>query len=260
MTKKLSVAVSVVLSLGTLFAAPAMAQDTTPPVATVESLQTPSGLLDLTPNDRITRLYRAALGREPDADGHAYWVQQIANGVPLTTLTRALIESEEAKLRSSGDTLRDAYLWALGREPDEAGYAYWIQFDTVHAVLLISDSAEHRSITGAEVVMDPSIAEELAPSVPSGWVNAGHGVYVPPVLLAIRWCESQDNYLAANRRSSARGAYQFLASSWASYGHARRYGVFEAHMATPAQQDEAALLTWQREGTRPWNSSRSCWS
>lgn len=94
---------------------------------------------------------------------------------------------------------------------------------------------------------------------PSGWVDAGHGVYVPPILLSIRWCESRDDYLAANRRSSARGAYQFIRSSWRSYGHAARYGVTQAHHATPAQQDEAAVLTWQRDGTRPWNASRHCW-
>lgn len=97
------------------------------------------------------------------------------------------------------------------------------------------------------------------PAHPEGWVDAGHGVFVPPVLLQIRYCESRDNYTAANPASSARGAYQFLRSSWAAYGHADRYGVSEAHLASPAQQDEAALLTWERDGTRPWNASRHCW-
>lgn len=97
------------------------------------------------------------------------------------------------------------------------------------------------------------------PAHPDGWVDAGHGVFVPPVLLQIRYCESRDNYTAANPASSARGAYQFLRSSWAAYGHADRYGVSEAHLASPAQQDEAALLTWERDGTRPWNASRHCW-
>jgi len=93
----------------------------------------------------------------------------------------------------------------------------------------------------------------------NGYVDAGHGVFVPPVLLSIRWCESRDNYTAANPSSSARGAYQFLTGSWAGYGHADRYGVSQAHLATPAQQDEAALITWERDGTRPWNASRHCW-
>jgi len=93
----------------------------------------------------------------------------------------------------------------------------------------------------------------------NGFVNAGHGVFVPPILLEIRRCESGGNYQAANPYSSARGAYQFLTGSWAAYGHAARYGVSQAHLATNAQQDEAALITWQRDGTRPWNASRHCW-
>ena len=106
---------------------------------------------------------------------------------------------------------------------------------------------------------EPPTTEPPTTEHPDGWVDAGHGVYVPPVMLQIRYCESRDNYTAANPSSSARGAYQFLKSSWAAYGHADRYGVSEAHLATPAQQDEAALLTWQRDGTRPWNASRHCW-
>jgi len=93
-----------------------------------------------------------------------------------------------------------------------------------------------------------------------GWVDTGNGVLVPPVLLAIRWCESRDDYQAANPSSSARGAYQFLSGSWSAYGHADRYGVSTADQASRAQQDEAALLTWERDGTRPWNASRTCWS
>jgi hypothetical protein len=101
---------------------------------------------------------------------------------------------------------------------------------------------------------------ETEPPADPAYVDAGNGVMVPPVLLAIRFCESTDNYTAANPSSSARGAYQFLTGSWDAYGHKDRYGVNQAHLATPAQQDEAALLTWERDGTRPWNASKSCWS
>ncbi len=94
---------------------------------------------------------------------------------------------------------------------------------------------------------------------PSGWVNAGHNVYVPKVLIVIRCCESTGNYTAANAHSTARGAYQFLTGSWAYYGHKDRYGASQAHLASPAQQDEAALKTWERDGTRPWNASKACW-
>ena len=38
-----------------------------------------------------------------------------------------------------------------------------------------------------------------------------------------------------------------------------RYGVSSAAEAEPWQQDQAALITWQHSGTRPWNESKSCW-
>lgn len=266
MKRQLVVALCALLAFGTLFAAPASAQsgdvrlETEIPVDLSEE-SVSLGLANLAPNDRITRLYRAALGREPDLAGHSYWVGEINAGVPLIFLTRELMLSEEAQAKSTGDSIRDAYLWALGREPEPEGHAYWSAMDHALAVLHISDSAEHRLVTGLEVIEDhyEVVAAPPAPAAPAGWVDAGHGVYVPPVLIAIRKCESNHSYTAANPRSSARGAYQFLMSSWAAYGHAQRYGVREAHHATPAQQDEAAVITWQRDGTRPWNASRSCW-
>lgn len=260
--RKKTVFLCVFLAFGTLFAAPASAQNgpDAAPISESQSL----GLANLAPNDRITRLYRAALGREPDAAGHSYWVEHMKSGASLVGLARELIHSPEAQARSTGDTVRDAYLWALGREPDPDGYSYWTRLDVVYAVLHISDSAEHRVATGLEVVADEAPPDPIAArpvvNAPAGWVDAGHGVYVPPVLLRIRSCESHNNYLAANPRSSARGAYQFLTASWAAYGHAARYGVFQAHLASPAQQDEAAVITWQRDGTRPWNASRHCWN
>ena len=93
----------------------------------------------------------------------------------------------------------------------------------------------------------------------SDWVDAGHGVKVPDVLLRIRFCESTNNYQAAHVSSSARGAYQFLSGSWSWYGHAARYGVATADLATPAQQDEAAVTTLKKDGTRPWRASFRCW-
>jgi muramidase (phage lysozyme) len=124
-------------------------------------------------------------------------------------------------------------------------------------------TAEAPADPAAEAPAETTVPEETtttaAPAQPDGYVDAGHGVLVPAVLVEIRRCESTHNYQAANPRSTARGAYQFLRSSWAAYGHADRYGVSEAHLATNAQQDEAALITWQRDGTRPWNASRSCW-
>ena len=131
------------------------------------------------------------------------------------------------------------------------------------------DTAESTTTEGSETTAPETTEAPPTTTAPEsttttasadGWVDTGNGVLVPPVLLAIRWCESRDDYQAANPSSSARGAYQFLTGSWAAYGHADRYGVNQAHLASKVQQDEAALLTWQRDGTRPWNASRTCWS
>ncbi|MEM8924657.1 MAG: transglycosylase family protein [Actinomycetota bacterium] len=102
------------------------------------------------------------------------------------------------------------------------------------------------------------VEPEIEPE--SQWKDSGNGVMLPDLLLRIRFCESTNNYLASHTNSSARGAYQFLVGSWEWYGHAERYGVSTADQATPAQQDEAALLTYQKDGARPWAESRPCWS
>lgn len=76
----------------------------------------------------------------------------------------------------------------------------------------------------------------------------------------IQGCESwgdpdaPPNYTAANKRSTASGAAQYLDSTWAGYGGYRR-----AMFAPPAVQEErfAADLAI---GTRPWASSRGCWA
>ncbi len=224
-------------------------------------------------DDQITRLYQTVLGRTPDPEGLAYWSARRVNGESLEDLTTAFLKFPEVELRSSGDLVVDAYRNALGREPDQAGYEFWASLDPVKAVLAISESLETQLRTGtlpppgSTNSDDSSVtANDIAftggdrvAQVPPNWVDAGNGVYLPPILVRIRFCESTDNYLAANRWSSARGAYQFLTSSWAAYGHDVRYGVTQAHLATPAQQDEAALITWQEDGTGPWRASIRCW-
>ena len=107
-------------------------------------------------------------------------------------------------------------------------------------------------------------ADEPAPEPVIGpeseWIDGGNGVALPDVVLRIRFCESTNNYRATHPVSTASGAYQFLIGSWEWYGHADRYGVPEAYLATPAQQDEAILLTVERDGLRPWAASRHCWN
>lgn len=248
MTSSLCAAVILAVSL-LAFPSPAAAESRPP--------RYEAQLLDDAHLHQAERLYRATLGRDPDPAGAQYWAALLADGYSPHRIAAGFLGSEEYRLRSSGDHIVDAYVGALGRQPDPAGYQYWSQFEDPTAVVVaISDSPEHQSITGT---LPPPARELRELDHPAHWVDAGHGVFVPPILLEIRWCESRDDYTAANPRSSARGAYQFLRGSWAAYGHAARYGVSTADQATPAQQDEAAVITWQQSGTRPWNASRHCW-
>ncbi len=117
----------------------------------------------------------------------------------------------------------------------------------------VADDEEVVETTTTTVWVEPDVEPQAQ------WVDAGHGVVVPDLLLRIRFCESTNNYVASHVVSSARGAYQFLAGSWDWYGHAARYGVPSADLATPAQQDEAAVVTLEKSGARPWAASRACW-
>jgi len=49
----------------------------------------------LSPEDLITTLYRGLLGREPDAEGFAYWVSEINRGVSLAGIARTFAEIGE---------------------------------------------------------------------------------------------------------------------------------------------------------------------
>jgi hypothetical protein len=86
---------------------------------------------------------------------------------------------------------------------------------------------------------------------------AASAATLPPVLSAIKQCESGGNYTAVNPTSGASGAYQFLTSTWQSLSASAGYATAAA--APPAVQDAAALELYNEDGTTPWASSQSCW-
>lgn len=199
------------------------------------------------PTEIVTDIYQGVLDRNPDSGGLEFWVSEFNDEGPRRVVD-GILGSQESHRQNL--TVVDLYERVLDRAPDRQGLIHWRSKTLNQAVLGIVLSSEN---LGCEY------SHPVQAHVNSDWVDTGNGVMVPKVLLQIRFCESRDDYLAANSASSARGAYQFLIGSWGWYGHAERYGVPEAHLATPAQQDEAALLTWQQDGTRPWNASRHCW-
>lgn len=83
------------------------------------------------PEGRVLRLYRAMLGRDPDAGGLAFWVGQSADGMSLAEMAEAFtFQSEYTTLYGESPTdeeLVDAvYRNVLGRSGDAGGVAFWL--------------------------------------------------------------------------------------------------------------------------------------
>lgn len=78
----------------------------------------------------VLRLYRAYFTRDPDADGYGYWLQQYLSGTPLTAISDAFTHTPEFTSRYAGVDNRGfvqlVYQNVLQREPDQAGYDYWV--------------------------------------------------------------------------------------------------------------------------------------
>ena len=75
-------------------------------------------------------------------------------------------------------------------------------------------------------------------------------------------CESGGDPTARNPVSSASGILQFVDGTW-RYVWTDYLGsqppTARAYQATVAEQMRAGRALYEREGTRPWNASRSCW-
>jgi acetyl esterase/lipase len=80
-------------------------------------------------NGAITRLYGTAFGREPDANGQAYWTRLYLHGRTLSSIASQFDASPEfvATYGALNDReyVRQLYLNVLGREPDPTGHDYW---------------------------------------------------------------------------------------------------------------------------------------
>jgi membrane-bound lytic murein transglycosylase MltF len=73
----------------------------------------------------------------------------------------------------------------------------------------------------------------------------------PGLFLRIAMCESGLNPQAKNPISSASGIFQFLQSTWSSWG---KGDVFDVN-----NNVDAAIRLFLARGTAPWNPSKSCW-
>ena len=82
--------------------------------------------------DYVDRFYLELLGRPAEWEGKNYWVNNILSGEQYdaaSAIKVGIIESEEFKNRdiSDQDFLRSAYYGFFDRDPDAAGYLYWLR-------------------------------------------------------------------------------------------------------------------------------------
>ena len=132
-------------------------KDTLGPVSAIQFLDGTLSYDVNGPGAQVARLYQAALGRAPDQAGLSYWVRSIQGGAPLDALSSSFLGSAEfiARFGSLDDTgfVTRLYRNVLGRAPDAAGDAYWVNHlaggETRANVLTnFSESAENVTGTG----------------------------------------------------------------------------------------------------------------
>lgn len=107
---------------------------------------------------RIHRLYRAVMGRSPDAGGLDFWVARSRQGETLTRIAEQFLGSPEWHDRYGSD-VTDAelvtllYRNILDREPDASGRDHWLAelaggVPPARVLVSFSESVENRMRTG----------------------------------------------------------------------------------------------------------------
>jgi hypothetical protein len=92
----------------------------------------------------ITQAYQTYLGRNPEAEGLAWWQQQAANGLPISSIVNGIKNSNEAKIQN-------LYGSILGRGADADGLQFYMNaisggasIDQVRGWLLNSDEYQNK--------------------------------------------------------------------------------------------------------------------
>ncbi len=106
----------------------------------------------------IARLYAAALNRQPDAEGFAFWLGQYRSGVRLDSIAGGFLASSEFLGDTSG--LSNAQFVTLiyhnvfGRNPDTSGFNFWVGeldggLSRAKLLVLFANGAEFKQLTGS---------------------------------------------------------------------------------------------------------------
>ncbi|WP_312515901.1 DUF4214 domain-containing protein [Massilia sp.] len=116
----------------------------------------------------IFRLYRAALGRDPEAFGLGYWMDRLDNGTSMQQIAHEFTwqpEFDQKYGENPSDVvfLERLYQNVLNRAPDADGFAYWLtrvdDSSREQIMLEFSDSVENK----AQVLASTSDGMEFIP-------------------------------------------------------------------------------------------------
>ncbi|MDN4035491.1 DUF4214 domain-containing protein [Massilia sp. YIM B02443] len=116
----------------------------------------------------IFRLYRAALGRDPEAFGLGYWMDRLDNGTSMQQIAHEFTwqpEFDQKYGENPSDVvfLERLYQNVLNRAPDADGFAYWMtrvdDSSREQIMLEFSDSVENK----AQVLASTSDGMEFIP-------------------------------------------------------------------------------------------------
>jgi len=135
------------------------------------------------------RVYKAAFNREPDQGGLGYWIAQMDSGMNMVEVAARFIDSNEFRSiygnnPSDAVFLTRVYQNVLGREPEPAGYNWWLNElrtnpEKTRAKVLadFSESAENKagvsSLISAGVVFQPYTSKEYRVVSRAAEVNEG---------------------------------------------------------------------------------------
>jgi hypothetical protein len=87
--------------------------------------------LSATDFERFIELYIAYFNRAPDAIGLNFWGTAFANGTSLEEMASLFIDQDETRLTYQNGTTNQEFTTSvynnvLGREPDQAGFEFWL--------------------------------------------------------------------------------------------------------------------------------------
>lgn len=141
--------------------------------------------LDINGNSgKIYRLYQAVFGRSPDNEGLKFWINESDNGLSFIEIAKRFCNSQEFKSMygssfTNSEFITRLYKNILHRDPDPAGYSWWLSqlnskaVDVFSLLIYFSESDENKSgvihkINNGIKLIDLSLIPNTAPVANSG--------------------------------------------------------------------------------------------